>query len=252
MTLRIASYNLHKCKGTDRRTDPGRVVDVLNSIGADVVALQEVDYRLGQRPEALPRAMLEQHTDHAALDLALSPVSLGWHGQTILLRQGLSARSVQRIDLPGLEPRGAVMAEIDTGSGPLRVVGVHLGLMRQSRLRQLQTIRDTMALRPQMPSIILGDFNEWSATRGLDPLLDEFVVHAPGRSFHASRPVAALDRVALGQGIEMRDAGVIETALSRLASDHLPIWADVRVQKAAPRGSSPRFDHAAQPGSVGP
>lgn len=229
MTLRIASYNLHKCKGTDRRTDPGRVVDVLNSIGADVVALQEVDYRLGQRPEALPREMVERHTDHAALDVALSPVSLGWHGQTILVRQGIEVTAVERIDLPGLEPRGAVMAEIMTASGAMRIVGVHLGLVRHYRLKQLQAIRDAMALRGEMPSAILGDFNEWSATRGLDPLLDAYDVHAPGRSFHAARPVAALDRVALGQGIELRDAGVIETTLSRTASDHLPIWADVAI-----------------------
>lgn len=227
MTLRIASYNLHKCKGTDRRTDPGRVVDVLNSIGADILALQEVDYRLGQRPEALPRAMVEKHTDHDALDLALSPVSLGWHGQTILVRQGLKVRAVQRIALPGLEPRGAVMAEIDTISGPFRIVGVHLGLVRHYRLKQLQAIREAIAARDPMPSAILGDFNEWSATRGLDPLLDAYEVHAPGRSFHAARPVAALDRVALGQGIQLCDAGVVETHLSKAASDHLPIWADI-------------------------
>lgn len=243
MNIRLASYNLHKCKGTDRRRDPGRVVDVLNALDADVVALQEVDHRLGARRQALPRAMVERDTDHDALDLALSPVSLGWHGQTLLVRNSLRVLDLARIDLPGLEPRGAVMAEIETATGQaLRVIGVHLGLMRRYRLMQMHALRKVLAGRPEMPTAILGDFNEWSAGRGMEPLSDAFTIHAPGRSFHASRPVAALDRVALDRRIELRDAGVSETPLARLASDHLPIWADVALDRgmaASPLAADP-------------
>jgi endonuclease/exonuclease/phosphatase family metal-dependent hydrolase len=242
MTLRLASYNLHKCKGTDRRRDPGRVVDVLNALDADVIALQEVDHRLGDRPQALPREMVEKDTDHDALDLALSPVSLGWHGQTLLVRSSLQVRDMARIELPGLEPRGAVMAELETASGKaLRVVGVHLGLIRRYRLMQMRALRAALAGRVAMPTAILGDFNEWSLDRGMEPLADAFSIHAPGRSYHANRPVAALDRVALDQRLELRDAGVSETALSRMASDHLPIWADIAVDDdpaATSRGPS--------------
>jgi endonuclease/exonuclease/phosphatase family metal-dependent hydrolase len=82
----------------------------------------------------------------------------------------------------------------------------------------------------------LGDFNEWSRTGGLAPLKDAFDIIAPGKSFHASRPIAALDRIALDASLELRDAGVVETDLSRRASDHLPIWADVAMveQKNTP------------------
>lgn len=233
--MKLASYNLHKCKGTDRRRDAGRIVKVLNGIEADVVALQEVDFRLGQRPEALPRHLVEHHTDHDPVAFATSPVSLGWHGQTILVRSGLRVTAAERIDLPGLEPRGAVMAEIEApGFGPLRVVGVHLGLVRRYRQRQLQAIREAIGQRDQMPTAILGDFNEWSADRGLEPLQGGFDVYAPGRSFHASRPVAALDRIALTPSLQMTDAGVVETTLSRTASDHLPIWAEIAVGPQVP------------------
>ncbi|MCR8725853.1 endonuclease/exonuclease/phosphatase family protein [Frigidibacter sp. ROC022] len=232
MDIRLASYNLHKCQGTDRRRDPGRVIDVLNSVEADVLALQEVDHRLGNRPEALPRRMIEDNTDFEAVDLALSPASLGWHGQTLLLRKGAELLSADRLHLPGLEPRGAVLAELTLPeTGPLRVVGVHLGLIRRYRLKQLRAIRAALERRAPMQTVILGDFNEWSTDRGLEPLHDLFEVHAPGRSYHASRPVAALDRLALGQGVELRDAGVVETQLSRLASDHLPVWADVALNE---------------------
>lgn len=42
-TLRIASYNVHRAIGTDRRFSPQRILDVLREIDADVVALQEVE-----------------------------------------------------------------------------------------------------------------------------------------------------------------------------------------------------------------
>jgi len=230
MRLRLASYNLHKCLGTDRRRDPGRVVDVINSVDAHVIALQEADMRMGPRPAALPHRMVEQATDFAVLPLARNDISIGWHGQAILVHRDIEVTATERIELPGLEPRGAVMAELELPSGPLRVVGVHLGLLRPYRLRQMRAIRIAIAARTSMPTAILGDFNEWSPDRGMEPLTDAFRVHAPGRSFHASRPIAALDRVALSRELLLDDAGVVETPLARRASDHLPIWAEVAAE----------------------
>lgn len=228
MKLRLASYNLHKCVGTDGRRDPARVIEVMNDIGADVLALQEADLRMGARPTALPERMIETETDFDLVRLAESPVSLGWHGQALLARRGLRLADSRRVPLPGLEPRGAVMAELERPDGTaIRVVGVHLGLLRLWRQKQLHAIRRLLDELPAMPTAILGDFNEWSPTRGMEPLGAAFAVHAPGRSFHARRPLAALDRVALDGALRLDDAGVVDTGLSRRASDHLPIWADV-------------------------
>ena len=230
--LRLASYNLRKCRGTDGLRAPGRILDVINTMDADVVALQEADMRLGARPAALPARMIDTHTDFIALPLNTSPVSLGWHGNAILLRKGTVAEATHRLSLPGLEPRGAVAVDVPG----LRIVGVHLGLLRSSRQKQLHAILDQLHAFDNRPTVILGDFNEWSAHRGLDPLRATFDILAPGRSFHAARPMAALDRIALTEGLEMRDAGVMETVLSRRASDHLPIWADVVTRDQALRG----------------
>ena len=125
MQLRLASYNVHKCVGLDRRRLPERVVAVINSLDADIVALQEVDHRLHPRPEALPRSLIENETDFGVLPFAPDGPSLGWHGQTILVRRGLVVEKVRRILLPGLEPRGAILAELAPESGGLRVVGAH-------------------------------------------------------------------------------------------------------------------------------
>jgi len=223
--MRLASYNIRKAVGLDRRRNPRRVLEVINRLEADVVVLQEADKRLGARPAALPAAMIEQDSAFRPAPLAANRVSLGFHGNSILVRQGLAIGKVHRIKLPGLEPRGAVSAEID---GRLCVVGVHLGLMRRHRLAQIDALlhhlRDT-----SLPVAILGDFNEWSPHRGLDALSRHFSVVAPGLSFHAARPVAALDRVALSPGLRLVDAGVEQGPLASIASDHLPIWADVQL-----------------------
>jgi len=127
----------------------------------------------------------------------------------------------------GFEPRGAVISDLDLPGGPLRVVGVHLGLIRASRRRQLTALLETLAGLDSRPTVIAGDFNEWSLTVGLGRMARHFTIHAPGKSFHSRSPVAALDRIALDDRLVFCAAGVATDPLSRMASDHLPIWMDI-------------------------
>jgi endonuclease/exonuclease/phosphatase family metal-dependent hydrolase len=226
--LRLASYNIRKAKGVDRRYDPGRIADILAALSADVIALQEADFRWGARPAALPAAMISDQTDYDLVPVAQSPDGIGWHGNAVLVRRGVVVRDVTHITLPGLEPRGALRVDLDAGFGPVSIVAAHLGLLRRHRQGQLATIR--AAVSPDArPTAIMGDFNEWSLDRGLDPLGDDFTIHAPGKSFHAALPMAALDRIALGGGLVLETGGVMQDARALKASDHLPIWADVRI-----------------------
>lgn len=227
--FRIASYNMRKARGLDQQRRPDRIIDVINGLEADVVILQEADRRLGPRLPALPREMIESATDFDLVEVSANEISIGWHGNAILLRKGLVARDVRRIELAGFEPRGAVGVTLDVGAG-LTLVAAHLGLMRRDRRAQLEQLNSVTL--PDAQCIIAGDFNEWSADKGMEPLEERFTVHSPGRSFHARRPMAALDRFALSHGIEMRDAGVDQSPLARRASDHLPIWSDIAVRGA--------------------
>lgn len=220
--LRIASYNVRKARGLDRRRDPGRVLEVINRLDADIVALQEADLRLGDRPAALSRRLIEDETDFDVVPVAENDVSIGWHGNAVLARRSISVRAVSRIDLPGLEPRGAVRVDV---AGGLALVATHLGLTRSFRRRQLSVIAEVLSDTPR--ALIAGDFNEWRREFGLEPLEGLYTVLSPGRSFHAARPVAALDRFAYGDEITIDQAGVDESPLARRASDHLPIWADL-------------------------
>lgn len=227
VSLRVASYNVRKCVGLDRRRSPERTLEVISEVEADVVALQEADRRLGPRPAALPRETIESATDLVPVGLADNQVSLGWHGNAMLVRRDMDVVATERLDLPGLEPRGAVLVEITHRKQTFRIIGTHLGLLRRHRQMQLHAIMDALKGRPPLPTIILGDFNEWSSGNGMEPLKSQFDVHAPGRSFHAARPVAALDRIATSRDITLRDAGVHQRGAAPMASDHLPVWADI-------------------------
>lgn len=227
--IRVASYNLHKCVGLDRRRDPHRVARVLAGLGADVVAVQEVDKRLPPRRTALPRAVLDLEAGLTPAPVAETSVSLGWHGSALLLADGWRMDHLHRLSLPGLEPRGALIADLAGPKGPLRVVATHLGLRRRDRQRQMTRIMATLNAEGPMPTVLLGDLNEWAPQAGFAPLDPFFELHNPGRSFHARRPVASLDRLATGPGVLVARMGVCQKGEAGRASDHLPIWADLCV-----------------------
>ncbi len=226
-SLRIASYNIQKCVGLDFRRQPQRILQVIESMKADIVVLQEADKRLPPRPAALPHFMLDEAGWQVA-DLG-GAGSLGWHGNAVIYRgDAVSLRQTAHQDLPGLEPRGAVRAEFDTRIGPLRVVGMHLGLLPASRRSQILHILRSGAELDQMPTVWAGDFNEWSRQPVLDHLAPDMRFLPPIPSFPAAQPLGALDRIALGQGVEATTHGVHEDRPAHIASDHLPVWADLR------------------------
>ena len=247
-TITVASYNMRKAVGLDRRRDPHRVLDVLHEIDADIVALQEADKRVGGRGAAVPhdlidgygvympvhlgvrhRRPLENARRHAEKLLRIDTRNLGWHGNALLVKPHVDVLDVAALDLPTLEPRGAVMAELMVGDRPFRVIGLHLDLSGLWRRRQMRAILEAIQRRPQkMPTILMGDTNEWrDAGACLKELNGSYRLAPTGPSFHSRRPIAALDRIIVDQSLAIEAAGVHASAEARKASDHLPIWARV-------------------------
>ena len=229
MQLKVASYNIRKAVGLDWRRRPARVLDVLNELGADVVALQEVDRRFGSRISALDPELIEKHTDYRAIKFSHRPQSLGYHGNVILARKAIRVVDARPMVLPHLEPRGAAVADLEFGGKFIRVVGMHLGLTKKWRQLQTQTIvNELRALEANMPTILMGDLNEPDLKSGVLRAFEHgHTIAACGPSFHASMPVFTLDRIIVTENISIGEAGVHRSALSREASDHLPIWAQL-------------------------
>jgi endonuclease/exonuclease/phosphatase family metal-dependent hydrolase len=237
----VASYNVHKCVGTDGRFDPERTAQVIREIDADVIALQEADKRFGERDGLLDLSRLEREAGLTLVPVPGRTKAHGWHGNVVLFRRG-SVRDVHQIKLPGLEPRGAVVAEIELeAGGAIRIVAAHFGLLRRSRTRQVSTILDIMSGSDETPSLLMGDLNEWrlngrsalslfeTAFGGLPP---------PVPSFPSRLPFLALDRIISNRNAIVSPIIVHDTPLARMASDHLPIKAFVT--PASTRGSGER------------
>ena len=182
--LRLASYNLHKCRGLTGPHAPERNLAVIAALKPDIIALQEVDFRLGARPEALPRRLIREATGLVPADMTT------------------------------------------TGLPKLTVIGVHLGLARSSRRAQLARITAQAARIADDNIVLMGDFNEWHDSRGLESLAG-FRVVAPGPSYPAPMPQFRFDRIAMSQHLSLLDHGVFTGARAREASDHLPIWAEI-------------------------
>lgn len=224
MTLRIATYNIRKCLGTDRRRDAQRTLRVIERLDADIVMLQEADMRLGHRPPAFSPHLLQAHgLRHVAFDHGRD--SLGWHGNAILIRDEIEVLSTDHADLPGFEPRGAVLAELRYKGRDIRAIGVHLGLLRRSRRAQLTALQQFSRHDDAKPTVLAGDFNEWFGAAHLTAMGTALRLLPAPPTFHARRPVVALDRIAVTHHFESHGVAAALTHDTRRASDHLPLVA---------------------------
>jgi len=242
--FRVATYNIRKCVGLDWRRRPGRIKRVLAELDADVVALQEADRRFGPRLPTLSPDELRNVTGLRIVPLNGPGAGHGWHGNALLVSDRVAVRRTSRIDLPSLEPRGAVMADLEIDGAPLRVTGVHLGLRAADRRRQARSIVDTLLERTDRSSeIVLGDFNEWRRDKGCLTVFQERLRPvSPQPSFHTAAPFVSFDRVFLGGGLQVVDSGVHRSDTARVASDHLPLWANLHMKDP---GDADRHDQPA-------
>ncbi|HEV7276658.1 MAG TPA: endonuclease/exonuclease/phosphatase family protein [Devosiaceae bacterium] len=233
--ITVASYNIRKSVGTDWRRQPDRILQILNEIDADVVALQEVDRRFGQRTSSLSIENVASVSPYAAVRFGRRPDSLGWHGNAILVRKGSEVLRQRRIVLPALEPRGAVLVDVAVAGVAIRVIGLHLGLVGLWRTRQAARVLNYLKrLESVLPTVIMGDLNQWTTEGGsLAHFAADHNVIAPGPSFHSSRPLLALDRIITSHDFRVQEAGVHLSPLSRRGSDHLPVWARLDLEPAA-------------------
>lgn len=229
--ITVASYNMRKAIGTDRRRRPERTLEVLREIDADVIALQEADRRFGARAGVIPLHLLDEHSPWKAVSFGMRAQSMGWHGNAILVRKDALIVDKEPIHLPTLEPRGAVMADVRVRGVMLRVLGMHLDLSGLWRRRQASAILHHVAsAATPYPTVMMGDLNEWSRQAGcLRDFARDFTSADTGPSFHARRPIARLDRILVSQGVRIIDCGVHASLAARTASDHLPVWATLEI-----------------------
>lgn len=237
-TLRVATYNVHACVGTDRRHDPERVASVVSELDADVVALQEFTYPASVALESRePVELVTLDSYQCALgptrEIAKRKVETRCFGNALLTRHPIV--DVQRIDLSmdRREPRGALATTVDVGGTQVHLLATHLGLRvteRRFQVRQLLAYLDSVR---HSIVVVLGDFNDWLPGRSAVHVLDHRMGRSESlRSFPSSRPILPLDRIWIQPASALRRMFVHTSALARRASDHLPVVADISLDLA--------------------
>ena len=234
-SLRIATYNVHACVGTDGRHDPDRVARVIAELDADVVALQEFTYPASVAIETRTPVVL---TTLDRYQCALGPTReraganvTECFGNALLTRHPLV--DVHRIDLSRArrEPRGALAATVDLGGGThLHVLAAHLGLRLDERRFQVRQLLDYLDTVRNEFVIVLGDFNDWLPGRSAAHVLDQRLGRPPQRaSFPAWWPVLTLDRIWVHPLAGLRQIFVHASPSARRASDHLPVVVEIEL-----------------------
>ena len=209
----IATWNIQKGVGTDFRRRIDRTADVLASVDADVVGLQEV-----MRTRACDQA--EHVARRLGCELAWGPARAlrdGTYGNALLVRGRVLESCVHDLSVRHMEPRACLEALVESRGVRLRVFVCHLGLGMRERAIQIERVMRAVRAARGEPRIVVGDFNEWNRGAVARAFAEEFPhVPRPRRSHPSPFPVFALDRIAWDPGLR----GEPEVLPVRGASDH--------------------------------
>jgi endonuclease/exonuclease/phosphatase family metal-dependent hydrolase len=228
MTFTVASYNIHKCAGLDRRVDLARIAQVLEEIDADLVGLQEVF-----RPQAL------ELSERLGVQVAMGPTRERDglpYGNAVLTRLAIRGSRTFDLSRPDREPRGGIRLDLDMpmSDGLLHVFNVHFGLKIRERREQVRMLVREHILHDELtgPRIVVGDLNEWFPGPVGRTLRRELTGPRIRRTHPAPLPIFPLDRIYWDRGLGVDGFRVHRSRLARVASDHLPVVARLRLAPA--------------------
>jgi endonuclease/exonuclease/phosphatase family metal-dependent hydrolase len=226
MTLRVATYNVHGGVGLDRRYDPSRIAAVIRELDADVIALQELQSRGGvDMLDVLRRA-----TGMTAVAAFTFDTAHGHFGNGLLTRWPITSEEYVDLSIAGREPRNAIDVMINCGD-EVRIIATHLGLLATER--RAQATRLIAALKKKnlaMTTILMGDINDWALKRHATAIVQaQFGRSDSPATFPSFLPLKALDRVWVSPPSALLNVASHRSALARVASDHLPLVAQVQI-----------------------
>ena len=245
--LRLVTYNIHSCLGVDRRYDPARIAAVLQAIDPDIACLQEVYCRRSGERQLDQSAYLGRMTGSSVITgTGVRDHRRRFRNALLTRLPVLSSRSID-LTIAGHEPRGAIDADLLFGARVLRVIATHFGLSAAER--RLQAGRLIAALgeppaedrRPPDAVLLMGDLNEWRGKSGGVGALDRRLGPAVApRTFPSWLPVLPLDRIYAEGPAVLREVQAYRSPVARLASDHLPLVAELSFAAAEARAQPHR------------
>ncbi|WP_163340896.1 endonuclease/exonuclease/phosphatase family protein [Desulfopila sp. IMCC35008] len=222
MSLRVATYNIHQGMGRDGIKNPRRIADVLGEINADIVALQEVTSHPEISDDML--AHIAASTEMKLVEGFTLTVAESRYGNALLSSLPISVVNRVDISVKGREPRGVIEVALNHNCQDVVLWATHLGLSIPERHQQIDKLLKIINVVDADMSILLGDLNLWWPSRKLQRRFTK--VHSPA-TFPAIRPFLKLDRILVRPANKITKIRTHSTKLSRVASDHLPLVADI-------------------------
>ena len=239
-SLRIATWNIHDARGADGRRDLPRVARVIAHLDAALVGLQEVSCGPSEACDVAELASSNGYRWHAIPTVQSRDAELV-RGNALLTTLPVDEVRIHDLSVAGREPRGALEARVRWRSLRLRVVVTHLGLRAGERRHQVERLLGIISDEDVAATILLGDINEWLLWgRPLRWLHRRFGNSPALRTFPARAPLFALDRIWVHPPLALAGVERVSSGGARLASDHLPLVATLRVPEENGSPPTPR------------
>jgi endonuclease/exonuclease/phosphatase family metal-dependent hydrolase len=226
-TLRVATFNIQHGRGADGVVDVGRLARTAAQLDADLLALQEVDVGLARSGRVDLAAAVAAASGMAVV---FGPAHrVGWrgrYGNALLARGAIGEVDVVKLPRSGRgERRSAILAALELAGVRLSVAATHLAIHPEEAGRQLATVVEALAHRPE-PRVLLGDLNlrPWDVAPRVRAAGLELAGGPP--TFPAVAPRARIDHVALTSDLHVLSVEVPETPVS----DHRPLVVDLERQ----------------------
>jgi endonuclease/exonuclease/phosphatase family metal-dependent hydrolase len=224
--LKLTTWNIHRCIGRDGIVSPERIATVLKEIDADIVALQEVESRPGHKLDAL--AYMARETGNRMIPGMTLMHGDTHYGNALLTRLPVLAVQHHDLGVPEREPRAALDIDLKAEGSVAQIMATHLGLRAAERREQVRRLLPHFRLGSRDLVVLAGDLNEWLPWRSALRALRRLFPKTPHRrSWPAQAPLFSLDQIWVQPPCNLRRLATHNTALSRIASDHLPVTADI-------------------------
>lgn len=236
-SLRVMTYNVHSCVGTDAKVQPERIAEVIARANPDLVAVQELDV-CQSRTRGLnqPEWLADQLGMHVHFTAARA-CDDGHYGNAILSRYPFTVLSEGGLLRRKGEQRAVQWLKVALGHRTVSVMNTHLSIHYRERLLQIDQLLGAewrAMIEEDVPLIICGDFNASPLSPVYRRLRKDLVDAQRANGKHASAtwpsrlPLFRLDYVFASPTFEVTRSEVLRDSLSRIASDHLPLVVELR------------------------
>jgi endonuclease/exonuclease/phosphatase family metal-dependent hydrolase len=247
--VRVMTYNVHSCVGTDGRHDLDRIAEVIAQLHPDMVALQELDHGYSRSKGVHQAREIAERLQFGFQYHVVREVEDERFGNAILCRYPM--KLIRAAELPGTEgrrqseKRGALWVEVESDGGPIQLLNTHLGLRSRERIVQVNAILGPVWLgmmRRDLPFILCGDLNCGPNSLEYKELTKHFLdcqlqprSHKPRNTWMSHLPLRRIDHILVSAPLAAQKIEVPSSFQVRMASDHLPLVAEIVFGKGVKR-----------------